>query len=451
MNLLSKFLSIICILNIVGCSPALQNPDAPVKPPVDIGKLKLINDGKPFTYSEFSNNCSNPSRRTAQKLFNKIIPEADLDLYCVNLVEADADLLRKDNSKFGSITTFSYYFEGINKETKFQNPSLTVSYMVSDDKGFSDVHNQNIVISGFRQKRELAMVKKSSSDAIAFLKTKEFGPELQYVVRAVDGPNNILAWIQFSDNLEDSKFSKDEMIARIQNLDAIDIFPLELVRYKVQEDLRDLDIKFDTITSKDTNFIKCDSCQDKQSVHVTLKASKEAPELKCVVLRPFIATTVQERVCSVDPNKEVGFCLSDQAAIPGERLVLSVQDINGNEIANHFFVPNPIIVKSSVDQVSFTAELLSDDCYSITAKNLNEPIMFQSNSGKELMQQLITESGDKWIMQYCPGVLGLNGGVGYVSFIRMSGEVLSMSLPWGIEIDRLIQKNQKILLTNKGF
>jgi len=125
--------------------------------------------------------------------------------------------------------------------------------------------------------------------------------------------------------------------------------------------------------------------------------------------------------------------------------------MKGNEISNHFFAPNPIEVKSSVDQASLTAVLLSDECYSITVKNLKEPIMFQSISGNEVMENFMQNFDDNWILQYLPGVIGQKGGVGHISIIRASGEVLKMSLPWGSEIDRLIKKNQKVLLTNKGI
>jgi len=328
MNVLFKSLCIIfCAVSIVGCSPAPKNTYAAVQPPVKVA-LNAVDDCV-LTYTDFEKDINQPSRRAANHLFQKIIPEADLNSYGVDLIEVDVDISEQDKSQMRSGTIFAYEFVGKNIKSKYQKPTLTISYIVADENGFSDVHNQNIVIAGFRQKRELAMVKKNFGDSIASFKTKEFGPELQYVVRAIDGPKNMMAWIRFSDNLSDSQISKDEMIARIQSLDENDIFPLDLVRYKVQEDLRDLDVKFDTLAATDAGFIECGSCKEsgKQTVHVNLKTNKEVPELKCVVLRPFIATVIQEEIYSVESNKDISICLSNQSAIPGERLVLSVQVI----------------------------------------------------------------------------------------------------------------------------
>lgn len=439
--------AVICALSAVSCSTT-TNSNA-IARPQDVVNVKLRNgNNEIMAYADFEAITDSPSRRSAKQLFHKILPEADINAYGVELIEIDVDVSNK--SKHGSATTFTYDF--VSKDKKYQKPTLTISYIAVDQPGYEADHCQIAAVVGFRQKRELAMVQKNYSDAIATFKTKEFGPELQYVVRAIDG-GNISALIRFSDNLDATQISKDEMIARIQKLTKNDIFPLELVRYKVQEDLRNADVQLCTLLPVEGSYIACDACElktreDPNATHIGIKTDKEMPVAKCVVQRPLLSSIVEERECAFKANEEFVFCLKNKYSIPGEFLSLSVQDANGNELCFHSFTPNPVEAKSTVDQACITATMLGFNSYLITAKNLDEPIMFESRSGNEMIKNCFKKFDKTTKFVYSPGVTELDGGVGYITFIRMSGEVLKMALPWGTEIGRLISNNQKILVSS---
>jgi hypothetical protein len=395
-------------------------------------------------YPHFIEHAQEPVSYTTNSLFERLIRPENASEYQVEFAEANAQMEKSKTDCWG------YEFTGGKGSEKLKKPSLQVLYYAFDPNTLSKTHNQLVALTGFRQKRELSMVKKDFGDSIAVFRTMEFGPELQYVVRVITGPRNMLAVIKMRDKAEAPTIAREEMIARMESLTREDIFPLEVVRHKVVEGLRDIELQFATSLMTRNNYQnECPTCaqilkEDEAVAHVIIKANRDAENIQYILERPLISKVVQQEVCNLKSMKEQELCIGSQTVIPGEIMTLKMQDENGNEIDNFEFCPNPIIVKSSLDEGQIAFELLDSELYRITA-DLEGEVIFESVSKGERMLNVMPSFKTAGTF-YAPAVIGYAGGVAHLKFLRESGEELSVSLPWGKAVEDAVKAHAK----NKG-
>lgn len=143
-------------------------------------------------------------------------------------------------------------------------------------------------------------------------------------------------------------------------------------------------------------------------------------------------------------NKKVGelmpfegkvvLAISSLGYVPGVPLTFTFVDQRKKHKEKVTFIPNRLYVKSPVDGATIEAKLLNYQPanYKICAEGIakEEVIQFKSNSYDEA-------GGGEWPssvqFHFMPGVVNKPGGIARISFIRPSGEVLFMELPWGLE------------------
>lgn len=385
---------------------------------------------KEETYNEFAANIQNPFSKNANKLWMRLCDQ-----------DPEAAIAVSYGSKAGATNNiptheWRHHFKDPSLETK-AGYRLNILYTAIPDYAIP-VHAQITATSDYKQRRELAMVKKEYMDSIATFKTKEFGTDIQVVTRAISSTKNILAWITMH-STDTSEAAKQTMIARIQSLNEDDIFPIDLVRYKAEENLRDIQLQFASINvSKETFASECVACatllktNDKVS-HVIVKSNKDADNVRYILDRPLVGKSVETDAHSIQSMKEYEVCVGSHTVLPGEQMKLVVQDSKGIELDKYSFVPNPIILSSVMDEGKIEFEIMNPECYLIRGR-LEGKVEFESMSYNETLEQSIDDFNDSVIV-FQAGVVGKSGGIAHLKFKRESGEELKISLPWGTALN----------------
>jgi hypothetical protein len=138
-------------------------------------------------------------------------------------------------------------------------------------------------------------------------------------------------------------------------------------------------------------------------------------------------------------NNGIGkLVVSGAGFLPGEVAKYQFQ-FPENEKKEVEITPFPILAKSSIDEATVSAEMDMANGFTIKLENFgdNDKVIMKSISHSEVLQHtlLVNNSLD---FGYLPAVVGKNGGVAKLSFQRPSGEILTIELPWGLEMLRYI-------------
>lgn len=147
---------------------------------------------------------------------------------------------------------------------------------------------------------------------------------------------------------------------------------------------------------------------------------------------------------SIDDNGKVGlpyFYFSSYGFAPGERVHILFRTSDEKFKEELTWIPIPIIAQNKEGTITLEAELViavPTTLYTISIKGLKQGkhFKFQSTSGDETLNHMLTYPEGSAIT-FSPGVIGLKGGTSTVS-ITPSKEVLTISLPWGLEIAEYI-------------
>ena len=131
--------------------------------------------------------------------------------------------------------------------------------------------------------------------------------------------------------------------------------------------------------------------------------------------------------------------------LPGERIEIIIVSQDKKELYSQEFIPNEIRGKNEKGEVLFTAELkilnsLTSYIISLDGFEEDEEVMFKSMSGHEVIEHPIV-CNIKAAILYLPGVKTNKGGVGKLSLTRKNGEVISINLPWGNELNKYSSGN----------
>jgi hypothetical protein len=99
-------------------------------------------------------------------------------------------------------------------------------------------------------------------------------------------------------------------------------------------------------------------------------------------------------------------------------------------------IPNRIYVSSPIDHAQIEAKLIqrSPANYSLVFEGFGEgeELLFRSCSYQEQIEQKL-QFNKGFSFSVMPGVINKQGGIARLSFIRQSGEILKLELPWGLE------------------
>jgi len=151
-----------------------------------------------MAWNQFNVELENPPRSSASQLFQKVIEPANRDNYFVKFSE---ESFQANEDKYFTESS-TYMFLGVDEKTRYNRPTCALFYIVGNDSiPISLIDHNSLALYGFKQKRDLTIVKDDRVDAIAAFQTNEFGLELQFVVRSIAGPGNRSVWIWFADDL----------------------------------------------------------------------------------------------------------------------------------------------------------------------------------------------------------------------------------------------------------
>lgn len=127
--------------------------------------------------------------------------------------------------------------------------------------------------------------------------------------------------------------------------------------------------------------------------------------------------------------------ISSLGYLPAEPVILSYRDSKKKIDEKITVFPNPLYTKSPNDNAIVEAKLyqLEPIAYNVEFRDFKEgeEVLIKSSSYHESLEQKCKV--DKLNFMYMPGVLGKEGGIARLEFIRSSGEILSLELPWGLE------------------
>lgn len=382
------------------------------------------------TYSEFASSTKNSFSKNAYKLWGNLCASDTETAYTVSY---GSRRIAVNDTKYRE---WRHHFKDPNIGNK-AGCRLNILY-IDFPENIILAHAQITAIADYKQRRELAMVKKEYSDAIAIFKTKEFGPDILVVARSMAGPKKLHALITIH-SIDTSEAAKKEMVARIQSLTKEDLFPIDLVRYKAEENLRDVQLQIASVSvNKETFANECAECAtllqtNDKVAHVIVKTDKDAENMKYVLSRPLIGETVETQTRSIKSMKESELCVGCNSLLPGEQMKLTIQDSRGIELENYSFVPNPIVLSSALDDGKIEFEILNSECYVIKGR-MEGKVEFESACYNEKINQTIDDFNIGSIY-YQPGVIGKSGGIAHLKFKRESGEELKISLPWGTALN----------------
>lgn len=432
--LLRNLILLTAIMMLQGCASYDNESQCFTSMPI-YETLKSSDAGIPLT--QFEENMDSPMSVAAVKLFDKLIKPENRNDYLV----VASTIGYTTGSK--EVKTWAYDFISISE--KYNKPSLHVVYNTSPEHMTVELgHRQLAAISGTRQKTDLKLINKQFSDSTATFTTKEYGPRLEFVNRAINGTGNISALVRLTDSFDNRQFTQEEMIARIQNLNHDDFFPKSVKRFRLNKELQDLNLEYSIAFFNSSNDeIPCENCRKVcdavgSSCHVQVKFDRDINDITYELKKSLSSKPIRLQSGSVSADVPVSTCFDAKYIAPGECFYFTFTDHKGCQVDSHRICPNPYEIKSNVDDVVIRAELIGEDFYKITALNCDEDMQMESCSHDEFIRGTLTNFG-KTPLLFDPAVKGQVGGVAELKFFRESGEYLKLSLPWGSEIKRQAQ------------
>lgn len=177
--------------------------------------------------------------------------------------------------------------------------------------------------------------------------------------------------------------------------------------------------------------------------------------IDCYVKRPFIKNKYEKKLTFkisdsgeivikgkrnqwVNENVRDTF-ISSRGFLPGEKIELLYKTGDEKFRYEKSFIPNPIRVESKSEKTILIAELIAFranyECYKIDFSGIpeNEKLTLVNYSETEKVKREFNYSR-KNPMMIAPAEILKKGGVGKVSFVRESGEIITVCLPWGTEL-----------------
>lgn len=130
--------------------------------------------------------------------------------------------------------------------------------------------------------------------------------------------------------------------------------------------------------------------------------------------------------------------VSSLGFIPGEEVSFLIESEDEKDQVHFKFTPLPLLTKSRTDQAEVEAKLksITPAVFKISLKNFKagEKIQVTSVSCKETMTWEL-DYKDNDVFLHMPEVVNEIGGLDKVTFKRIrTGEELSFTLPWGMEL-----------------
>lgn len=183
--------------------------------------------------------------------------------------------------------------------------------------------------------------------------------------------------------------------------------------------------------------------------HKTVITIQDLPQSSSYVLRvkrPIFKNREVERVATLEDMlgasryfgaKTPLFFISSLSFLPGEEIEFLIETKDKKHKSKPLrLCPNPLIAEIPKSHLKMTAKLVSilEGGYLISLEGFKEgeKLTLHSVSGDEVIESDLNYS-DNFAFFHLLAVIGMNGGVGTVSFIRENGEKLSLNLPWGDE------------------
>lgn len=187
-----------------------------------------------MAWNQFNEKLENHSRACANQVFKKVIDSPYRNNYLVNVTEESFS--PTDDKYFTESST--YMFLEKDEKTRYSKPTCVIFYLRGNDTISIASRDHNVLaLHGFKEKRDLTIVKDDCVDAIAAFKSKDFGFDQQFVVRSIAGPDNTSVGIWYADDLNGLQYTKEEMIERISRIDKNEIFPPQVLCKSSEEAL----------------------------------------------------------------------------------------------------------------------------------------------------------------------------------------------------------------------
>ncbi len=136
-------------------------------------------------------------------------------------------------------------------------------------------------------------------------------------------------------------------------------------------------------------------------------------------------------------QKKPSLVISSRGFAPGEPIEVMVETDKGEKSNVLKLIPFPLEGKMEGGiQVVAELSLMYPAAYNVSFKNVEreETLLMESVSNNETLQAEI-EICPGFVNLMMPGVKGLTGGAAQVTYKRLSGEKLKLSLPWGDTLD----------------
>lgn len=199
---------------------------------------------------------------------------------------------------------------------------------------------------------------------------------------------------------------------------------------------------------------------------ISLENAPDSPNFKIRIERPLLREIPSEKNrkfhIEIDLKKELMstmaeefgtdfpcFVITSQGFLPGEEVILTVES-DGFKSAPLKFYPHPIEMRSTVDNAKITVRLtgliFSTTMYCFYLKDFlpNEKIKYSSESCGEVLANDLNVRADLVFSLTC-GVVGNNGGLDTVKFYRDNGEILEVTIPWGLYLEDYLAGEKKAI------
>ena len=141
----------------------------------------------------------------------------------------------------------------------------------------------------------------------------------------------------------------------------------------------------------------------------------------------------ERKINCLKSNSGITLVIGSIGYYPGESTLFTLKDNTLTESVK--IIPNPIQAKSSDDDAHANVVLQNLFSFKIVLKGFkkNEKVLLEFSSYDEKIKHSITFSEDMTI-DYMPQVIGKKSGFSKLNITRASGEVLTMTIPWGEEL-----------------
>lgn len=149
-----------------------------------------------------------------------------------------------------------------------------------------------------------------------------------------------------------------------------------------------------------------------------------------------------DKMGDLEPSQKK-LVLGSAGYLPGETVVFCFTNEDHSFEYEFPFIPQPMLARSSDGSLTIEAQLivLQSAVYKLDIKGLKEgeKYTFHTVSGQERSETEVVFSKHTRL-EYCPGVLGKEGGQGIVTITDSRGRKVKIHLPWGSELLRFKEK-----------